>query len=68
MFHCLLAFRRFIRYAVTQEGQVGVRLPVEMLQGELISVEEAAAREQRYESEGRTCTLMTVESGGQQIA
>lgn len=36
--------------------------------GELISVEEAAAREQTYESEGRTCTLMTVESGGQQIA
>jgi len=37
-------------------------------EGELIAAEEAREREKRYEEEQRTCTLMFLESRGNQVA
>jgi len=37
-------------------------------EGEIISLEEAEAREARYQQEGKTCTLMVVESAGNEVA
>ena len=36
--------------------------------GEVIGLEEAREREKRYEEEERTCTLMFLESRGDQVA
>ena len=37
-------------------------------EGEIISHEEAEVREKAYEQEGKTCTLMVLDSVGKQIA
>ena len=37
-------------------------------EGEVIGLEEAREREKRYEEEERTCTLMFLESRGDQVA
>ena len=37
-------------------------------EGEVIGLEEAREREKRYEEEERTCTLMLLESRGDQVA
>ena len=36
--------------------------------GERVEMEEAARREERYAEAGRPCTLMVIESAGQQVA
>ena len=35
---------------------------------EMVSLEEAEVREQRYKGQGKTCALMILESQGRQIA
>ena len=35
--------------------------------GERVEMEDAARREERYVEEGRPCTLMVIESAGQQV-
>ena len=37
-------------------------------EGELLTVEEAKAREESYREEGKVCALMVFESAGRQIA
>lgn len=37
-------------------------------EGELVSVEEAKAREGAYAEQGKACVLMVIESAGRQIA
>lgn len=36
--------------------------------GDIISMEEAAMREQDYARDGKPCTLMVINSGGHEIA
>lgn len=37
-------------------------------EGDLISTEEGERREARYAEEGKPCTLMVIQSAGQEVA
>ena len=52
-----------IRKQRYREGEVIVEY-----EGEVISLEEAEEREKLYQREGKSCTMMVLESAGNQIA